>query len=54
MDEHVTLEEVRGLIAAGDLRALRRLLAGRSEQDGHLRRRSENPARSRERAVRGE
>lgn len=33
MDEHVTLEEVRGLIAAGDLRALRRLLAGRSEQD---------------------
>jgi magnesium transporter len=33
MAEDATLEEVRGLIAAADLRALRRLLAGRSEQD---------------------
>lgn len=33
MAEDATLEEVRGLIAAGDLRTLRRVLAGRSEQD---------------------
>lgn len=33
MAEDATLEEVRELIAAGDLRALRRVLADRSEQD---------------------
>ena len=33
MAEQPTLEEVRELIAAGDLRALRAMLAGRSEQD---------------------
>lgn len=33
MDQDATLEEVRELIVAGDLRAIRRVLAGRSEQD---------------------